>query len=131
MKHSVTLTITSLLSILFLTLHLTDDIARGWEPGGLSNLIGGVLISVVWMYGTLVLAERRSGYIIILLGSLLGVGVPYIHMRGKGVGVASGIANSSGGFFFVWTLIALGVTALFSVILSARGLWSLRRGQSR
>jgi hypothetical protein len=131
MKHSVMLTITSLLSILFLTLHLTDDIARGWEPGGLSNLIGGVLISVVWLYGTLVLAERRSGYIIILLGSLLGVGVPYIHMRGKGVGVASGIANSSGGFFFVWTLIALGVTALFSVILSARGLWSLRRGQSR
>jgi hypothetical protein len=131
MKHSVMLTITSLLSILFLTLHLTDDIARGWEPGGLSNLIGGVLISVVWLYGTLVLAERRSGYIIILLGSLLGVGVPYIHMRGKGVGVASGIANSSGGFFFVWTLIALGVTALFSVILSARVLWSLRRGQSR
>jgi hypothetical protein len=26
----------------------------------------------------------------------------------------------------VWTLVARGVTALFSVILSARGLWSLR-----
>ena len=52
-------------------------------------------------------------------------------MNGEGVGVASGIANSSGGFFFVWTLIALGVTGLFSVILSARGLWSLRRGRSR
>jgi hypothetical protein len=125
MKRSVLLTITSLLSILFFTLHLTDDIVRGMEPGGLSNLIGGVLISVLWLYGTLVLAERRSGYIIILLGSLLGLGVPVLHMRGKGVGVASGIANSSGGFFFVWTLIALGVTALFSVILSARGLWSL------
>jgi hypothetical protein len=124
-KHSLTLTIASLLSILFLTFHLTDDIVRGMEPGGLSNLIGGVLISVVWLYGTLVLAERRSGYVIILLGSLLGLAVPVIHMRGKGVGVASGIANSSGGFFFVWTLIAVGVTALFSVILSARGLWSL------
>jgi hypothetical protein len=119
------LTIASLLSILFFTLHLTDDIVRGWEPGGISNLIGGVLISVVWLYGTLVLAERRSGYIITLLGSLLGLGVPVLHMRGKGVGVASGIANSSGGFFFVWTLLALGVTALFSLILSARGLWSL------
>ena len=43
----------------------------------------------------------------------------------------SRIANSSGAFFFVWTLIALGVTALFSVILSVRGLWSLRRGQPR
>jgi hypothetical protein len=125
MKRSVLLTITSLLSILFLTLHLTDDIVRGMEPGGLSNLIGGVLISVIWLYGTLVLAERRSGYIIIILGSLLGLGVPVIHMRGKGVGVASGIANSSGGFRFVWMLIALGVTGLFSVILSVRGLWSL------
>ena len=84
-------------------------------------------IVVVLLYGTLVLAERRSGYVIILLGSLLLLVVPIIHMKGKGVGVASGIANSSGGFFFVWTLIALGVAALFSVVLSARGLWSLRR----
>ena len=131
MKHSVMLTIASLLSILFFTLHLADDIVRGMEPGGLSNLIGGVLISVVWLYATLVLAGRRAGYAILLLGSLLGLAIPFVHMSGKGVGVASGIANSSGGFFFVWTLIALGVTALFSVILSAHGLWGLRRGRSR
>ena len=124
-NHNVLLTISSLLSILFFTLHLADDIVRGMEPGGLSNLIGGVLISVVWLYATLVLAERRSGYVILFLVSLLSLAVPVIHMKGKGVGIASGIANSSGGFFFIWTLIALGVTGLFSVILSARGLWSL------
>ncbi|MCA1816201.1 MAG: hypothetical protein LC746_07285 [Acidobacteria bacterium] len=131
MKQNVMLTIASLLSILFFTFHLTDDIVRGFEPGGLNNLIGGVLILVVLLYGTLVLAGRQSGYVIILLGGLLSLSVPVIHMKGKGVGVASGIANSSGGFFFVWTLIALGVTGLFSVILSTRGLWSLRRGDSR
>ena len=125
MKYSVMLTITSLLSILLFTFHLTDDIVRGWEPGGLSNLVGGSLIMVVWLYGALVLAERRTGYVITLLGSLLSFAVPVLHMKGKGVGVASGIANSSGGFFFIWTLIALGVTGLFSVILSVRGLWSL------
>ena len=125
MKHSVMLTITSLLSILLFTFHLTDDIVRGWEPGGLSNLVVGSLIMVVWLYGALVLAERRTGYVITLLGSLLSFAVPVLHMKGKGVGVASGIANSSGGFFFIWTLIALGVTGLFSVILSVRGLWSL------
>jgi hypothetical protein len=129
-KHNVVLTITSLLSILFFTFHLTDDIIRGFEKGGLSNLIA-VPIFVVWLYGTLVLAERRAGYVIILLGSLLSLAVPVLHMKGAGVGVASGIAESGGAFFFVWTLIALGVTALFSVILSARGLWSLRRGKSR
>ena len=125
MKPNVMLTITSLLSILLVTFHLADDVVRGMEPGGVSNMIG-VLILVVWLYGTLVLAERRAGYVIILLGSLLGLAVPVIHMMGQGVGVGSSIANSSGAFFFVWTLLALGVTALFSVILSVRGLWGLQ-----
>src|SRR6516164_4029152 len=120
MRHNVILTITSLLSILFLTFHLTDDIVRGMEPGTLSDLMA-LPILVVWLYGTLVLAGKRPGYVIILLGSLLGLLVPVIHMKGAGVGGA--IAKSSGAFFFIWTLIALGVTALFSVMLSARGLW--------
>ncbi|HEV2420478.1 MAG TPA: hypothetical protein VGS59_02115 [Candidatus Acidoferrales bacterium] len=120
MKQNVTLTIASLLSILFTTLHLAGDIVRGMEPGTLSDLI--VLpILVVWLYGTLALAGKRSGYVIILLGSLLGLLVPVIHMEGAGVGGA--IAKSSGAFFFIWILLALGVTALFSVVLSVRGLW--------
>ena len=123
MKRSVMLTITSLLSILLFTFHLSDDIVRGFEPGGVKNIIG-VLMLVVWLYGTTVLAERRSGYIIILLGSILGSGVPVVHMIGKGL-VGGRIANSSGIFFWVWTLITLQVTAIFSLILSARGLWSL------
>jgi hypothetical protein len=131
MKNSVMLTITSLLSLLFLTFHLADDIVHGFEPGGLSNLIMLVLISVVWLYGTLVLTERRSGYIIMFLLSLFSLVVPYIHMKGKGVGVTSRLANSSGHFFFVWTLFAIGVLGLFSVILAARGLWSLPWRRSR
>jgi len=103
--------VTSLLSILFMTFHLTDDILRGMAAGGVSNLVA-VPILVLWLYGTLVLAEWRSGYVIILVGSLLGLAVPAIHMIGKGVG--GDIAKSSGAFFFVWTLIALGVTALFT-----------------
>jgi hypothetical protein len=112
-----------------MTFHLADDIVRGIEPGRLSTEIG-VLILAVWLFGTLVLAERRSGYIIMLLGSILGAGVPVVHMIGPGL-VGGRIANSSGIFFWVWTLIALGATATFSLILSARGLWSLRRGQPR
>jgi hypothetical protein len=126
MKPSVMLTIASLLSILLLTFHLADDIVRGMEPGRLLDLIA-VPFLVVWLYGTLVLAERRSGYVINLLFSLLVLIVPIIHMEGAGVGVGGTIAKSSGGFFFIWTLFALGVSALFSVILSVRGLWELRR----
>ena len=131
MKPNIMLTISSLLLILLLTFHLAGDIVYGFEPGGLSNLVGAVLISVVWLYGTLMLSERRSGYIIMLLGSLLAMFVPYVHMRGKGVGGASRLAGTSGHFFFVWTLIAIGVLGLFSAILSARGLWSLPWRRSR
>ena len=41
------------------------------------------------------------------------------------------IARSTGGFFFVWTLWALGGLGGVTFILSARGLWSLRRRQPR
>lgn len=124
MKENVLLTIMSLLSILFLTLHLADDIVRGFEPGKLPNLVA-VPIVVLWLYATLVLAGRRSSYIIILLASLLGMLVPVIHMMGRGVGVTSRIGYTHGAFFFVWTLIAIGVTSLFSVILSLHRLWRL------
>ena len=125
------LTITSLISILFFTFHMSDDIVRGFEPGGIKN-ISGVLMMVVWLYGATVLAGRRSGYIIMLLGAILGSGVPVVHMIGKGL-VGGRIANSSGIHFWVWTLITLQVTAIFSLILSVRGLWSLpwRRGASK
>jgi hypothetical protein len=123
MKNNLMLTIASLLSILFGTFHLADDIDRGMSPGGLPNLFA-VVICVVWLYGTLVLAGRRSGYVIILIASLLLMGVPVIHMRGAGVGFGT---TRSGGFFFIWTLLALGVTALFSVILSVRGLIEFSR----
>jgi hypothetical protein len=129
MNQNALLTITSLLSILFFTFHISDDIVRGFEPGGFKNETG-ILIVAVWLYGTLALAGRRSGYILMLLGALLGSVVPLTHMRGAGL-VGGRIANSSGIFFWVWTLIALGVTASFSVVLAARGLWSLRRGQLR
>jgi len=132
MKQSVMLTIASLLSILFFTFHLADDIRRGMEPGTLTNL-PAVAIFVFWLYGTLVLYERRSGYIITLLGGLFSLVVPLAHLRGKGVGITSNVAKTSGHFFFVWVLFAIGVTGLFSVILSIHGLWGLpwrRSGKS-
>lgn len=121
MKHNVMLTIASLLSILFMIFHFTDDIIRGMSAGG-ATIRFAVPVLVVWLYGTLVLAERRAGYVILFLGALFAAGMPILHMTGSGI-------SKSSGYFFVWTLISLGVTGLFSLILSVRGLWSLRRGQ--
>ena len=126
MKRNVTLVVASLLSVLLTSLHLADDIVRGMEPGGVADLIA-VPILVAWLYATLVLAGRRSGYVIIIIGSLLGMLTPLVHFRNAG-GVAGHIAGSSGVFFFVWTLIALGVTSLYSLVLAVRELWLGRRG---
>ena len=122
MKRDATLVITSLLSILLLTLHISDDIVRGISNAEPANT--ALLVLVVLLYGTLVLAERRSGYVIMLLVGLFAAGMPVIHMRGTHY---SAIARSAGGFFFVWTLWALGGLGGFTFIHSARGLWSLRR----
>ena len=126
MKHNVMLTIASLLSILLLTLHITDDIVRGISKAESSNIALAVL--VLLLYGTLVLSERRSGHIIMLIVGLFAAAMPVMHMRGAHY---PEIARSPGGFFFVWTLWALGGLGGFTFILAARGLWSLRRGQPR
>jgi len=128
LKDNSLLTIASLLAILLFTFHITDDVVRGFEPGGFKN-INVILIGFTWVFGTVVLAGRRSGYIITLLGSLLGCVVPLAHMRGAGF-VGGRVANTSGMFFFVWTMLALGVTSLLCVFLSVRGLLILRRSKA-
>jgi len=125
MKHDGIVTITSLFTILLVTLHVAGDIVRGLAPGNLASLVALVLIVGVWLYGTLLLPGRRGGYVILLLGSLAGLVIPILHM--KGAGIVGGSSPSDGGFFFVWILLALGASAAFLLLLAARGLWHLRR----
>jgi hypothetical protein len=124
MKQSTILVVTSLLSILLLTLHITDDIVRGISNAEPSKT--ALLVLVVFLYGTVILVERRSGYAIMLFVGLFAAAMPVMHMRGAHYGE---IARSAGGFFFVWTLWALGGLGGLTFILSVRGLWSLRRGR--
>ena len=126
MKENVILPIASLLSMLLLTLHIADAIVRGISKAESSNIALAVL--VVLLYGTLVLSERRLGHVIMLVVGLFAAAMPVMHMRGAHY---PDIAKSPGGFFFVWTLWALGGLGGLTIVLSARGLWRLRRSQSR
>ncbi|HEY2473440.1 MAG TPA: hypothetical protein VGI19_01435 [Candidatus Cybelea sp.] len=129
MKRNLVLLVTSLLSILLASFHLVDDIVYGSEKGVASNLII-VAVLAVWLYGTLMLPERRSGHIIMLLGSLLGLTVFLTHLTGTGGLAGNEIGKLSGAFFFVWTLLALAVVSLLSLTLSTYGLWSLLRSKA-
>ena len=126
MSRERLLTIISLLSILLLSLHFVDDIVRRISPPAADNL-GAVAILLVWLYGTLMLSGRRVGYVIMLLGALFAAAMPIVHMTGKSY---PEIAVSSGGFFFVWSLLMLGVTGAFSSILAVLCLWDPEWGKS-
>lgn len=128
MKYDGIVTITSLVTILLVTLHLAGDIVRGMAPGNLASLSVLVFVVGVWLCGTLLLPRRRGGYIILLLGSLLGLVMPILHMKGAGIGAAG---RTDGDFFFVWILLALGASAAFLLVLAVRGLWGSRRGGAR
>ena len=120
MARNVTLTSSSVLSLFLVILHVSDDVVRGIDRVGPANLIG-VTIFVVWLYGTLALGDRRSGYVITLLGALFGAGIAMLHMVN---GVSRTLANKpDGAILFVFTLWALAIAATFTVVLAARGLW--------
>ena len=127
MKPGVLLTGTTLITALFLTLHVADDIARGIDTIGLHTLTA-ILVFGLWLYGALVLSGRRSGYVLSLLLAILGLGVVIIHLKGAHMGQ---IAVSSGGVVFVWTLFVLGTTSFMSMLLCLHGLLTLGKAQPR
>jgi hypothetical protein len=120
MKPSLMLTVASLLTLLLIMFHLTDDVLLQAE-GAVKYPIP-VIIFVVWLYGTLMLSDRVPGYVIMLLGGLVGAGMIVVHSKG-------GVVHKTGGFFFVWTMFALSATGWFTAILSARGLWLTLRAR--
>jgi len=132
MTRNTMLSTASLLSIVFLIFHMTDDILRegGMALRGTSNLTVVVVLGL-WLYGALALAGRKSGYIIMLLGSLIATGMPVLHMALARKVIENELARARGDYLFVWTLLAVGVTGLFSLIVSIRCLLNPQWGQSR
>jgi hypothetical protein len=123
MKANTALTVASLLSLLFMTFHMTDDVL-GQHLGAVKYPIP-VIVFAVWAYGTLMLSGRAWGYLIMLLGGLIAAGMIVVHSPGT-------VVNKSGGFFFIWTMFILSITGWFSVILAGRGLWlAFRSRRSR
>jgi hypothetical protein len=124
MRPNVALVVSSLLSIVLFTVHLTHDFLFGLDAMSRVETLTFLLIMLVSSYGTVELAGRRSGFLITLLFGLLAAGMPVLHTAG-------GARSVSRGFFFVWTLLMLGASGVLSAALSARGLWSMARGRRR
>ena len=117
MNNTRLLKVTALLSLLLLTLHVTDDIVRGISKAESSNI--ALIVLVILLYGTLVLAEQRWAHVITFIVGLLTAAMPVMHMPGANY---PRIAASPGGYYFVWILWACGALGGVTMILSVRGL---------
>ena len=123
MKRDTVLVVLSLLNALFFALHLTGDVVFGLETGGRDILVG-VLILAVYLYGAVGLPERLAGYIILLVGGLASAALPVLH-TGRPLGER--FAQLPGGFLFIWTLLTMGATGLVAFVLSVQAIWSRRQ----
>lgn len=123
MKPSA-LTITTLLSVVLIPCHVAGDVRLGFDRGGPGFVFVVVPVLLVLSCGALLLADRRAGHVIMFFGGLAALAMPVLHRNN---GFTAAVATSAGGLFFIWTLIALGVTGGLGVILSVRGLWRSRR----
>jgi len=121
-KQNDLLTLTSLVSVLLLALHISQDIVFGMDRAGLNHLVG-VAILLVIVCGAVPLRERLLGKVIMLLGGLMAAGMLPLHMRH---GLRPEFLGKSGALLFVWTLYVLGVTGAFTVILAVQALRSWR-----
>jgi hypothetical protein len=121
-KQNDLLSVTSILSMLLLALHISQDIVFGFDRAGLNHLVG-VAILLVIVCGAVLLRERTSGRIIMLLGGVISAGMLPLHMRN---GLRPEFLAKSGALFFVWTLYVLGVAGAFSVILAVLALRARR-----
>ena len=122
MKQNLTLTTSSLLSLVLTTFHLTHDALHGSAGMTPSDVTILLVIMLTMLYGTVELAGRRAGFIIMVVGGVAAASMPYLH----GVGPRA----TRWGFFFVWTLFALGVSGSFTAILAAQALWRSLRSRA-
>jgi hypothetical protein len=123
MDRNLVLTAVSVILLVLLGLHVTDDMVHGLDAVGPWNMIG-IIVAGGLLYGTLVLHQRLAGHIIMLFISVFAIGMPLIHLRGASI---QEITHSSGAFLFLWTLWALGVIGTCGLMLSIEGIWRLRR----
>ena len=118
MRQNDLLSVVSILSVLLLSLHISQDIAFGFDRGGLNQLVG-VAILLVIVCGAVLLRERPLGKVIMLLGGFIAAGMLPLHMRN---GLRPEFLERSGALLFIWILYVLGVTGTFSVILAVQAL---------
>ncbi|MBW7934926.1 MAG: hypothetical protein H3C62_15230 [Gemmatimonadaceae bacterium] len=122
MKQHDLLSVISLASVLLLALHISQDIVFGFDRAGLNHLVGVAILFVITC-GAVLLRDRASGAVIMLLGGIMSAGMLPLHMRH---GMRPEFLARDGALLFICTLYVLGVAGALSVVLAVRSLIARR-----
>lgn len=117
MKQKDLLTVLSLLAIVLTTMHLADDVVHGFDQHPVASPYP-VLIFVVWALGVLLARDRVVGRVTMLLGGLIALAMPIIHLNGRGFG--EDYLKADGALRFIWTLYLLGTVGAVIIIGAIR-----------
>ncbi len=109
---------TSILSVLLLALHISQDIVFGLDRAGLNHLVGVAILLTV-LVGAVLVPDRRSGQVIMFLGGVMAAGMLPLHMRN---GMRPEFLAKEGALLFISTLYILCVAGAFSMILAIQEL---------
>jgi hypothetical protein len=123
MKQNDLLSAISIVSVILLALHISQDIVFGLDPAGLHHLFGVAILLVV-LCGAVLWRERTAGKVIMLLGGVMAAAMMPLHLRN---GLRPEFLEKNGVLLFVWTLYLLAVLGSFSVVLAVRELRGRRR----
>lgn len=127
MKQKDLLTVLSLIAIVLTSMHVADDYVHAFDVHVVDNPYG-ILIFVVWASGVLLLRDRLAGRVIMLLGGLIAIAMPIMHLNGRGYGVE--FLKVDGALRFIWTLYLLGTIGALIIIGSIREMVSLRSARA-
>ena len=128
LKQRDLLTVLSLLAVVLVAMHIADDYVHGFDRGVVNNPYG-ILILGAWSSCVLLLRDHQIGRVVILLGGLVTLVVPIMHLNGRGYG--DEFLKADGALRFIWTLYLLGTIGVVIVIAAIREMLSARSSQRR
>lgn len=127
MKQKDLLTVLSLIAIVLTSMHVADDYVHGFDLHVVDNPYA-ILIFVGWSSGVLLLRDRLVGRVIMLLGGVIAIAMPVIHLNGRGYGVE--FLRADGALRFIWTLYLLGTIGALILIGAVHEMVSLRSARA-
>src|SRR5215510_11482007 len=115
MTNTRLLKFVSVLSVGLFILHVTGDIALGYEKRSVYPVIP---IALLFLIGATILGDGVAGHIIMFLGGIASALMPVLHWKLYAVADKGAL-----GYWFAAIVLSMGVTGAFGAVLAVLVMW--------